>query len=253
MGYERELERAVYAARRAGAIQQRKRRLLHHTSFKADSSPVTEVDLRCEEVIHSVLEDAFLGDGFTGEETGPHSGAGTRRWIVDPLDGTRPYIRGIPTYSVLICLQDAGEFVVGVIHFPALRETYWASKGGGAFCNGNRIHVSGITRLEDAMGSCLGAVDEAGTARGDAVLSFMRQWNYRYGFMDAYSYMSVASGKLDLCLSLLDKPWDRAAAACIIAEAGGRYSDFTGERTVENGTFAVSNSLLHDRIISFFS
>ena len=172
--------------------------------------------------------------------------------MVDPLDGTRPYIRGIPTYSILIGLEDNGEFVAGVTHFPAKKETYWASKGNGAFCNNRRIHVSDTKDMPAVMGSSLGFIEKSGSTEGKKLLKLMQMWDYAYGFMDAYSYMCVASGKLDICIGLIDTPLDRASAACIITEAGGRYSDLQGNKTVNNSSFVLSNGILHDQIIKHF-
>lgn len=216
---------------------------------KSDGSPVTDVDRRCEELIVKGIERAFPDDGILGEETGEHAGRSGRQWVVDPLDGTRPYIRGIPTYSVLLALEDRGEPVVGVVHLPALGLECWASRGSGAFLNGERIHVSATTDLADAIGSALGFVERADEPVAGRLLAMMRRWGYVYGFMDAYSYVAVASGKLDLCVNLLDKPWDCAAGACIVTEAGGRFSDMDGTPTTHSGTIVLSNGLLHETVV----
>ncbi len=216
---------------------------------KSDGSPVTDVDRRCEALIVNGIGRAFPDDGILGEETGEHTGRSGRQWVVDPLDGTRPYIRGIPTYSVLLALEDRGEPVVGVAFLPGLGLECWASRGAGAFLNGERIHVSATTELGDAIGSALGFVERADEPIAAALLAMMRRWGYVYGFMDAYSYVAVASGKLDLCVNLLDKPWDCAAGACIVSEAGGRFSDIDGKVTTRNGTIVLSNGLLHETIV----
>ncbi len=253
MLFKKELAVARDAARKAGEIQLARQSETVQTELKSDFSPVTEVDKQCEALIQKKLCNAFPQDGFFGEETGIDEGASGRRWIVDPLDGTRPYLRGIPTYSTLIALEINNEYVLGVIHFPARGETYWAARGSGAFCNNKPIHVSQTDEISQVMGSCLGIVEEAETEAGRKLLSFMREWNYAYGFMDALSYMYCASGKLDVCISLIDKPWDRAAAACIVTEAGGTYSDLSGKHTIHSSSFAVSNGRFHSDIITRFS
>jgi len=247
----KELDIAVRAALEAGRIQ------LGGLGAggierKGDGSPVTEVDRRCEERIREVILGEFPGDGFLGEEGGESGAGGARRWIVDPLDGTRPYIRGIPTHSVLIALEEGGEPVAGVIHLPAMGLTCRASKGGGAFLNGERVSVSPVGDLAAAMGSVLGITEYAGEPAGRRLLALTRSWDYTYGFMDAYSYVLLACGKLDACVNLLDKPWDCAAAACIITEAGGRFSSITGERTVHAGSIVLTNGVLHDKVLKFF-
>lgn len=246
---EQELGAARDAAIRAGEMQIRERPDPLDVEFKSDRSPVTPVDTRSESLIRDALLAAFPGDGFLGEETGELPGKSGRTWIVDPLDGTRPYLRGIPTHSVLIGLEDDTGVSVGVVHLPALNETYWATRDEGAFCNGRPIHVSDTTRISSAMASCLGYIESAETAEGARLLALMRNLDYMYGFMDAYSYMCVAAGRLDLCISTLDSAWDRAAPACIVREAGGKYSDFAGSETIHSRELLLTNSHLHQYVL----
>ncbi len=253
MKYTKELAMAIDLAEQAGVIQQKYQATQLSPEYKADHSPVTIVDRRCEERIRSGLLNAFPRDGFIGEESGTIEGTSGRRWIVDPLDGTRPFIRGIPTYSTLIGLEDHGIPVVGVIHLPALKQTCWAGKGHGAFNNGTPIHVSTTPTLRKAMGSALGFIEHDSENLRKRLLSCMRTWNYAYGFMDAFSYACCAGGKLDLCVNLLDKPWDCGAAACIIVEAGGRFSDLEGNESIHNGSIVLSNGLLHRQVLDFFT
>jgi len=249
----KELNTAIRAAIEAGKIQQSKRDAATlNIEKKGDRSPVTEVDKRCEECIREIIQNAFPDDGFLGEESGATESSNARRWIVDPLDGTRPYIRGIPTYSVLIALEEGGIPTIGVIHLPAMGITCYASKGGGAFIDGEKIGVSKTDKLSDAMGSALGIIEYADKPLGRGLLDFMRSLDYVYGFMDAFSYVLLASGKIDACISLFDQPWDSAAAACIITEAGGKFSSITGEPTVHSGSFVVTNGILHDKVLGFF-
>jgi histidinol-phosphatase len=252
MAYDAEMKAAQEAALAAGAIQLEHRNRLLNIQKKTDASPVTEVDKKCETVIRDMLAKRFPADGFLGEETGSDSGHSGRKWIVDPLDGTRPYLRGIPTFSVLIALEDGNELVCGCMRLPALGETYRAQKGFGAFRNEERIHVSKTLELSMAMGSGLGFLENLSNVEGGQLLSCMKSWDYAYGFMDAYSYGCVACGRLDLCVNLLDKPWDCAAAACIITEAGGRFSDIKGSGSVYNGSFIISNGFVHDAVLEYF-
>jgi fructose-1,6-bisphosphatase/inositol monophosphatase family enzyme len=213
---------------------------------------VTEVDALCERTIRDLVSRHFPRDGFLGEETGEQKGESGRRWIVDPLDGTRPYIRRIPTHSALIALEDGDEVVVGCMNLPAMKETYWADKGGGAFFNGEPLHVSTVAELGGVLGCAMGFVEKNATHEGAKLIDLMKKWNYAYGFMDAYSYGCIAAGRLDASVNLLDKPWDCAAAACIVEEAGGRYSDIRGRRTVHSGSIILTNGLVHDAILEYF-
>jgi histidinol-phosphatase len=253
MNHSRELAEALLAAREAGEVQLSFVDQLPVAERKADASPVTAVDRACETLIRNRLLTAFPTDGFLGEETPVVASSSERRWIVDPLDGTRPYLRGIPTHSVLIALEEEGRTVMGVIHLPALNLTCWATRGNGAFLNGKAIRVSSVRTLDAAMGVAFGFREKADSKEGKALLALMRAWDYAYGFMDAYSYVCVASGKLDLAVNLLDKPWDCASSACIIAEAGGVFTDISGERSIHNGSALLSNGYLHEEALRYFS
>jgi len=250
--YLEELNTALEIVQTAGAIQNDNRNSFLEIEKKDDLSPVTQVDRRCEMLIRDVLLAKFPLDGFVGEETDVVMPKNGRRWIVDPLDGTRPYIRGIPTYSVLVALEDHGELVLGIIYLPAMDILCWGQKNNGAFLNGERIHVSSVSELHLAMGSGLGHI-EIEEADGKNLLKLLRDIDYSYGFMDAYTYVCIASGKIDLCVNLLDKPWDCAAAACIIREAGGTFSDIHGNSSIHNGSIVFSNGQLHKSILRFFS
>ena len=249
MNYSSELAQAIRAAQKAGNLQREflsKNKIIEK---KSDRSPVTQIDKESEEIIRDTLLGAFPDDGFLGEESGDHRGTSGRTWIVDPLDGTRPYIHGIFTFSVLIGLEEEGDMVVGVANFPGLNELYTASRGNGAFCGSTRLNVSSTAVLGDVFGSSYGFVEHHGTDLGERLMSVVRQWDYHYGFMDAYTYMNIAAGKIDACVNLCDKPWDCAAAACIVSEAGGRYTDITGDKTVRSNSIVLTNGHVHDEII----
>jgi histidinol-phosphatase len=250
--YKQELTLALKVAEEAGEVQRKYEHDLPAIEIKGDRSPVTDVDRECESLIRDRLISAFPHDGFCGEESGKSTGTSGRQWIVDPLDGTRPYLRGIPTYSVLIALEDDGDPVAGVIHLPAMKSTCWASRGGGAFLDGNSIHVSSTATFDRTLGSAIGLIEKADSPEGRQLFNLVRSWDYVYGFMDAFSYVCVASGKIDIAVNLLDKPWDCASAACIVREAGGKFSDISGVPTVHNGSIILSNGLLHDQALSFF-
>lgn len=251
MIFDTELSVAIDIAKKAGEMHL----TFQHDfniEFKKDNSPVTEIDKNCEYLIRDHLLETFPDDGFLGEETGYLKGNNDRKWIVDPLDGTRPFIRNIPTYSVLIALEIENEPVIGIIYLPALNTTCWALKNHGAYLNGKQIHVSQTSNLQTAMGSGLGFLEKSDSNEGKNLFTIMKTWDYAYGFMDAFSYVCVASGKLDVCINLLDKPWDCAAAACIVSEAGGEFSDIYGNSSVYNGSIVMSNKRLHTAVLDYF-
>ena len=252
MRYNSELSAAREFATKAGKILMELQNNLNHIELKEDRSPVTEADKQCERIIRDGLLASFPQDGFLGEETGEHTGTSGRRWIVDPLDGTRPFIRGIPTFSVLIALEEDNIPVLGLIYLPAMKCTCWAKEHSGAFLNGEKIHVSSTAYLKKAMGSALGFVEKSELNEGKQLFKLMRSCDYLYGFMDAYTYVCIASGKLDFCVNLLDKAWDCAAASCIIRESGGRFSDIKGIESVHNGSIILSNGSLHEQLLDPF-
>ncbi len=253
MPYQIELDTALEAAQMAAAIQLEHLFQEKEIQIKPDQSPVCNVDKLCETQIIAILQRAFPLDGFLSEEMGAQQGTSGRTWVIDPLDGTRPYLKQIPTYSVLIALVEQDEPVVGVMHFPSLDEVYYAAKGVGAYCNAKTIRVSQVSQLSQAYGSAYGHIPRLHDPKAQAVLEQMHLWHFACGFMDAYTYACIASGRLDLCINLSDKPWDCAPAACIIKEAGGRFSDIDGTETIHSGSFIISNGLLHDEAIANLS
>ena len=175
--YRRELEVAVSAAKEAGRILVEGAKHLPKIEIKPDRSPVTRLDRLSEATIARMILAAFPDDAILGEEGGGREGTSGRRWIVDPLDGTRPFLRGIPTYSVLIALEDAGETVVGCMYFPAIGECYTAAKGQGAFRDGRRIRVS---KTSCVMGGSAPTFSKK-SLRSFAVLNMAAAFSPRYG------------------------------------------------------------------------
>ena len=175
------------------------------------------------------------------------------RWILDPIDGTKSYIRGIPVYATLLALERDGEIVVGVVSAPALGRRWWAVRGRGAFANGEPIRVSGVRRLEDGIVSVTSPksfyVRGLGS-RYEAVAG--RAWASR-GFSDFWQHMLVADGSVDAAFECIVALWDVAAIQVIVEEAGGRFSDLGGERTIRGGTCATSNGLVHDELLAAYA
>jgi histidinol-phosphatase len=207
---------------------------------KADLTPVTEADRLIERTIRDRLAAERPEDGVLGEEYGA-AGDGKRRWIVDPIDGTRNYARGIPIWATLIALEGDGELLVGVVSAPALRRRWWAAKQAGAFANDERIHVSAVDRVEDAVFSFAlenGLPELAG-----------RCWHAR-GFGDFFAHTLVAEGSADGAVDALGvSVWDLAAVRIIVEEAGGRFSDASGVARVDGGSAISSNGLLHEALV----
>jgi histidinol-phosphatase len=201
-----------------------------HVEAKVDLSPVTDADRAVERVLRERVAGERDGEGVLGEEEGDDGGA--VRWILDPIDGTRNFSRGVPVWATLIALERGGERVLGVISAPALGRRWWAARGEGAFANGERIRVSEVATLETASVSCTFAAD---LARLEPHV-----WHAR-GLGDFWQHVLVAEGALDAAVDAPLALWDHAALEPVVEEAGGRTS------TV-NGQFVSSNGLVDEAV-----
>ncbi len=203
---------------------------------KPDSTPVTEADRAVEAELRTILALERRRDAVLGEEEG-QSGSSARRWIVDPIDGTRNYSRGVPVWATLIALEDHGRVVLGVVSAPALHRRWWAERGGGAHANGDVVRVSRIARPEDAVLTF--ALEQSLPSLAG------RAWHAR-GYGDFGSHMLVAEGAVDGAIDAIGVSlWDLAAVQVIVEEAGGTFTDFAGEHRVDGGSAISSNGLLH--------
>ncbi|MEI7760721.1 MAG: inositol monophosphatase family protein [Thermoleophilia bacterium] len=207
---------------------------------KPDRTPVTEADRAVEEALRERLAVERPGDGMIGEEFGG-SGAGARRWIVDPIDGTRNYSRGIPVWATLIALEEEGKITLGVVSAPALHRRWYAERGSGAWVNDDRIRVSAIRQVEDAVLS-FPLEQPIPTLAGSA-------WHAR-GYGDFWAHMLVAEGAVDGAVDAVGvKVWDLAAIQPIVEEAGGRFTDAAGVARIDGGTAISSNGHLHEALL----
>jgi histidinol-phosphatase len=220
---------------------------------KPDLTPVSEADRAVERAIRERLEQARPDEPVYGEEEGGSDAPAAVRWILDPIDGTKSYVRGIPVYATLLGLEREGEIVAGVVSAPALGRRWWAARGLGAFANGEPIRVSAVARLEDAVISTTSPKSLFIRDRGAAFESLARRaWASR-GFSDFWQHMLVAEGSVDAAFEAVVALWDVAAVQVIVEEAGGRFTDLRGERTPAGGTCVTSNGLLHDEILRAFA
>jgi histidinol-phosphatase len=217
---------------------------------KPDLTPVTEADRAVELTLRERLGAARPQDAVLGEEFGSVPGAGPRRWIIDPIDGTKSYVRGIPTWSTLIALSVEDDVTVGVVSMPALGRRWWAARGAGAFANGRRIEVSGIESLADAHLTWSGIEDWDAVGRLDAIIALGRAcWRSR-GVGDAWQYMLVAEGTAEIALDPQVSLWDLAAVKIVVEEAGGRFTDLRGVVTADGGSGLASNGLVHEAALA---
>jgi len=218
---------------------------------KPDLTPVTQADREVEEALTARIRTERRTASILGEELGEH-GHGRVRWILDPIDGTRNFVRGIPVFATLIAVERDGEVELGVVSAPALHRRWWAERGAGARVNGDPIHVSGVTRVEDAVVAYTSARSFFARGLGDAFLGLAdRSWTAR-GVGDFWQHVLVAEGSVDLAVELEVNAWDLAAVQVIVEEAGGRFSDVSGQRRIDGGSAVSSNGHLHEVALSAF-
>ena len=250
-GLDRALEAAVEAARAAGQLALRYYRTGFEVTLKPDATPVTQADRDAEEAIVEILGQAFPGYGFLGEEFGAR-GAADVRWIIDPIDGTKNFVRGIPIWATLIALEEHGEITLGVIHNPVTGDLYTARRGGGAFANGERVRVSETTDLGEACLVHGGLRLVRATPYWDGLLRLIDATDRQRGFGDYLGYTLLGEGKAELYVEVDIKPWDIAACKLFVEEAGGRFTDLGGRSTIYRGTALASNGWLHDAALATF-
>lgn len=233
------------AARAAGAIALKYFRQGLEVTLKPDRSPVTRADREAEQVIVEILGRAFPEYGFLGEELGAR-GSKEVRWIVDPIDGTRNFVRGIPIWAVLIGLEERGEITAGVILNPVSGELYTARKGQGAFLGQERLRVSDVSSLDKAtlIHASLNLLRRDG--HWEAFARLVDATDRQRGFGDYMCYTVLAEGKAEIVVETDVKPWDLAPVKLLIEEAGGQFSDLNGLPSIYSGNALASNGRLHD-------
>lgn len=249
------LRLAERAARTGGQIA------LHHfrkgvtSRRKADGSPVSDADLSAEEAVRKVLGDGMPGVPVLGEEFGgdsPDETVSGTRWIVDPIDGTRNFVRGIPLWSTLVALETSGTCTVGVAYGPALDEITTAATGNGCKWNGEPVQVSTIAKLDKAL-VVHGGLDllliEPYHKR---FLDLARRTERQRGFGDFYGHQLVTTGRAEIMVETGINAWDVACFKVLIEEAGGRFTDLRGEDTIYSGTALATNGLLHEAVLDVF-
>lgn len=227
---------------------------------KTDDSPVTQADRAAEAVLRGELLGRFPDDAFLGEETGATPGTSGYEWIVDPIDGTKSFIRGVPLYATLVGCRREGRGVLGVIAIPALDETVYAARGGGAWhvCGAAAAVAARVSTRASLREALLCSSDftsfarwsggaDAGTAARDrleAACGVVRTWG------DGYGYLLVATGRGDVMVDPQMNAWDAAAVETVVSEAGGRFTDWAGRDRIDSGDGVATNGLLHDAVLA---
>jgi histidinol-phosphatase len=234
---DKRLETAIAAAKAGGEVALRYFRGNLEVEYKADRSPVTVADRETERCIVDTLRRAYPDYGVLGEEHGEQSGRGAR-WIVDPIDGTKSFVRGIPYFATLIGLEEEGEITTGVIYAPAIDDLIYAQKGSGAFDRSGPIRVSTVDRLDAAMLVFGGPSVLRQAGYWSAYERLVDRSRRQRGFGDYFGYTFVHRGQSEAMIDVDLKPWDLAPHKIIVEEAGGRFTDL------------ASNGRVHDEILT---
>jgi histidinol phosphatase-like enzyme (inositol monophosphatase family) len=216
---------------------------------KLDGTPVTDADRAAERLVRSWLDAHYPDDAVVGEEETDRPGTSGRRWIVDPIDGTKAFTHGVPLYATLLAVEDEYGPAVGVIHLPALRETVWAGRGVGCFVNGERARVNDRASLEGAyvMSSAVDHWPDGAMNALRVAGAVIRTWG------DGYGYALVATGRVEAMVDPVVAPWDLAPMPVILAESGGRFSDFSGATRIDGGSGVASNGEIHDDLLALLT
>jgi histidinol-phosphatase len=213
---------------------------------KADGTPVTAADRDAERFLREELAAACPGDGVLGEEESPLASSSGRRWIIDPIDGTKAFTCGVPLYSTLLALEDAHGVAVGVVHLPALGETVWAGRGLGCWTDRGPARVQGAPTLDGAyvMSSSFDSWRPEWVATVAGAGAILRTWG------DGYGYALVATGRVAAMVDPIVEPYDVGPMPVLLAEAGGRFTDLSGAPTIEGGSGLGTNGLVHDELLA---
>jgi histidinol-phosphatase len=238
-------EEALEAAQQAGLLALRYFDSDFKVEWKQDRSPVTVADRNAEALLRTRLLGAFPDDGFLGEETGDTAGSSGFRWIVDPIDGTRNFVRGIPLWGTLVGLEYEGEQIAGVVSVPALGQMFRALRGDGAYRDNRPIRVSNVTALGEATLFHTSMAWFVRAGRSDVFQELAGKVQTERGYGDFYGHLLVAQGSGELMVEQGVHAWDMAALKPIVEEAGGRFSDWEDTPTIYRPDVIASNGKLH--------
>ena len=220
------------------------------TEFKPDDTPVTAADREAERLIRARIAAKYPGHTVVGEEYGAEEGTdASHRWIVDPIDGTKAFVRGVPLYGVLIGLEIEGTCEIGAAYFPALDEMVYAATGEGCYCNGRRTRVSSVETLEGGILSFTDAATFEEHGREEAFRRLRGAAGGSRGWSDAYGHALVAAGRVELMLDPVMNPWDCAPFPPILREAGGYFGDWSGNETIQAGEALSTPSTLLPEVL----
>ncbi|MDB5049295.1 MAG: histidinol-phosphate phosphatase [Fibrobacteres bacterium] len=249
IAYREETELALRMAGEAKKIILSYFRTGLQVETKSDNSPVTIADRESEEALRNLMERHTPDYGIIGEEFGTQAGKADREWVIDPIDGTKAFIHGVPLFGTLLALLEGGKPIVGVIALPALGHVLHASLGGGCLLDGKPCRVSAVSRLEDSLilDGSISTMERLG--HGPAWAALRARAKLHRGWGDCYGHFMVATGCAEAMVDPVVSVWDVAPMAIILPEAGGRFSALSGNDSITEKSGISSNGLIHDEIL----
>jgi histidinol phosphatase-like enzyme (inositol monophosphatase family) len=252
------LEFAVTAARQAGALALGYFQSDVAVETKGDGSPVTLADRQAEQELRALIAEAYPADGVLGEEFGDRPGTSGRRWVLDPVDGTQSFIRGVPLWGVLLALEERGEAVLGVVYLPALDEMVYAARGHGCWwlpagrplgAAPRRARVSPVARLADGL-TVMTSYDHFARTGRTALLERILRATRTRGWSDCYAHVLVATGRAEAAVEPEMNVWDSAPLLPILREAGGAFTDWKGTPTITSRDAVSTNGKVHGEVLA---
>ncbi len=240
---------AVEAAWKAGRLTLGHFQAGVRTEYKEDESEVTVADREAEMLLRREIETKYPGHDIVGEEYEDKESGASRRWILDPIDGTQAFARGVPLYATLVGLEIDGDVKAGAAYFPALDEMVYAAEGMGCFWNGRRTKVSGISSLEQAIACFTQTANFERGGRSEEWEKVQKIVLACRGWSDAYGHALVATGRAEIMLDPLMNPWDCAPFIPILREAGGYFGDWSGNETIYAGEAISTNAEILPKVL----
>ncbi|MHB8512771.1 MAG: inositol monophosphatase family protein [Actinomycetota bacterium] len=248
MSFDKEIDALHRWSRKTRAIAMEQFRVDVPFETKEDGTPVTKADREIEALLRRSIDEEFNGDAIVGEEEGV-IGTSPRRWIIDPIDGTQNFRRGIPLFATLVALEDERGLAIGFVDAPVLNQTWWAIRDTGAFRDGVPIRVSNVKTLEEAHISTGEIKFFRKNGYSESLDRLLEHVARHRSNGDFWGHMLVAQGSIDAMIDPTVSIWDVAAVQIIVEEAGGTFTSIAGERRYDAGNAISSNSLLHDQIL----
>ena len=246
------LDVAIDAAKRGGKLALKYFKTQPKVSYKADKSPVTRADIETEKLIRKILIKNFPDHEIIGEESGSDHKKSKYQWVIDPIDGTRSFIRGIPQWCVLVAVMENNKPIIGVCYYPIQDELFHAQKDKGKFYNGKRTKVSGVKNLDEAY---ISYYNLKHFARLNKVQNLVDICQKTYSSMNnaSFSLSYLLQGKVDAYICGHGLLWDFAAPSLLTEEAGGKFTDFSGKFSLTSGSFVATNGLLHTQVLKLLN